>query len=223
MNRFNAQDSTDSSLIEGAQRLILACRQLFSPGNLSFSRIELNIILLRSTRGSTFDFEFSKKKFRLCEQTAPCLHVWLLWHKAGHLTCGVCCTMSLGQYLGRLPPLTEDLWRLISLVFYICWSLGRNPWKMCHPWPHWYSQYFRLHVLVPLVIHFHIWLIKCFDTQHRDWSAANEWILLLTGICRSASSRQSVHVGLQLACYGSKLTNLINDCAKLEKVSCRFW
>ena len=30
--------------------------------------------------------------------------------------------------------------------------------------------------------------------------------------CRSASSRQSVNVGLQLACYGSKLTNLINDC-----------
>ena len=77
-----------------------------------FSRIELNIIQLRSTRGSNFDFEiFKKKKLRLCEQTAPCLHVWLLWRKAGHLTCGVCCacTMSLGQYLGRLPPLTEDL------------------------------------------------------------------------------------------------------------------
>ena len=49
-------------------------------------------------------------------------------------------------------------------------------------------QYVRL--LVPQVIHFHIWLIKCFDKQNRDWSAADEWILLLTGICRSASSRQ---------------------------------
>ena len=41
----------------------MACRQLFSPGILSFSRIELNIIQLRSTRGSTFDFEIFKKKF----------------------------------------------------------------------------------------------------------------------------------------------------------------
>ena len=32
------------------------------PGNLSFSRIELNIIQLRSTRGSNFDFEIFKKK-----------------------------------------------------------------------------------------------------------------------------------------------------------------
>ena len=34
---------------------------------------------------------------------------------------------------------------------------------------------------------------------------------------RSASSRQSVNVGLQLACYGSKLTNLINDCQTGKK------
>ena len=48
------------------QCLILACRQLFSPGNLSFSRIELNIIQLRSTRGSNFDFGIFKKNIFGC-------------------------------------------------------------------------------------------------------------------------------------------------------------
>ena len=50
------------------------------------------------------------------------------------------------------------------------------------------------------------------DQVFRYATQADEWILLLTGICRSASSRQSVNVGLQLACYGSKLINPINDC-----------